>query len=364
MLMGPLESFFDHSVPICSLLDIPLICTSPQLLFKLKHFYPPFAFKLIPELALEHLIKDYSSIFYGFSIYPHTFREQINQKIEEKDNLDLWEKPTQFIYHLHGCSDKHWFQPVGHLSDTDQILVYGERMLDIFKSSGFDERATTFSKVGNYRLTYYQKHKDFFDASAEKNIFSKFEKKQLTLLYAPTWHDKDDSSSVLKALGDLIENLPRHINLLVKLHPLLKMDMEQKGSTKKLSQLLEHYLNKPNLQVSFSFPHIYSLLNKVDVYLGDYSSVGYDALYFNIPLFFLNHDDRNSLADPSAYLLKAGHNLHLKDLKNIYSNIEKELPLDSLKYSKIRKQIYEYAFGKDLPYQEVVQNYQNILTGY
>ncbi len=364
VLAGPLETFFDHSVPICSLLDIPLITNAPMLIFKLKRFYPPFDYKLVPNLSLEEIIPHYSNIFYGFGTMPYTYREILNQRLQDKDCPASWKCPTQFIYHLHGCSDKHWFSPQSHLRDADHVLVYGNRMLDIFKNSGFDLEKKSFPLVGNYRLAYYQKNKDFFDVSAQKNIFSKFEKKQPTLLYAPTWHDKNNSSSVLKATSKLLETLPAHLNLLIKLHPLLKMDLPNKGSFNELYQLLLPYLEKPNLQVHSLFPHMHSLLSHVDGYIGDYSSVGYDALAFNIPLFFINHKQRDPLNDPSALLLKSGVNISLKDLNRLYSIVENHLDQEPYEYAAIRQQIYHYAFGKDLSYKEVAQNLKKLCHKY
>src|SRR5438105_1920604 len=46
--------------------------------------------------------------------------------------------------------------------------------------------------------------------------------------------------------------------------------------------------SKHNLLFITDFPLIYPLLAKTDIYLGDVSSIGYDFLFFQKPMFFFN----------------------------------------------------------------------------
>src|SRR5690606_19131652 len=130
------------------------------------------------------------------------------------------------IYHLHGCSDKHWFRSEGHLLDVDEVLLYGQRMVDLFKEMNLLDRIQSHTLVGNYRYAYYLEHKSFYDQLVEKEIFSKFKRKQFTLLYAPTWMDAQKGCSIFKAYKDIIEQLPSNMNLLIKLHPHLNFQFE------------------------------------------------------------------------------------------------------------------------------------------
>jgi len=130
-IAGPFYSIFEHTVPIASMLDIPVITKEPNLVFIFKHFYPKFKCEL-RNWSLPYIIENYSSIFYGFGIEGHPFNHQMKLKREEEPGNPIWNLPTKAIYHFHGCSDKCWFKENSHFTDVDQILFYGDRMLDLF----------------------------------------------------------------------------------------------------------------------------------------------------------------------------------------------------------------------------------------
>ena len=351
-LAGPFYSIIDHTAPICALLGIPLLTKEPSIVFNFKRFYPDLKCEF-RDWTLPYLIKNFSTIFYGFNVSEYTFRELIKYSKNKDPKNPLWDLPTKFIYHLHGCSDKQWFKSSGHthLFDVDQVLLYGKRMVDLFEGLHLKDRLQSYSLVGNYRKVYYQKHQKFYDALVEKEIFSKFKKKQKTLLYAPTWMDAKRGSSIFKAYKEVIEKLPDNLNLLIKLHPNLSLHFDQ-HDPKKLYEALDPYSKKPNVQIVPLFPCIYPILNRVDLYLGDYSSVGYDALSFNLPMFFINHH-RHMPTDPEGYLLRCGTSIYLEDLGQIYSIIEKALLNDDEKFTSSRKETYQYAFGEDLGEREM-----------
>ena len=360
-LAGPFYSIFEHTAPICSMLDIPVITKEAPIPFNFKQFYPSLKCEF-RDWTLPTIIKNYSTIFYGFNVSEYTFRELINYSKEKDPENPLWDLPTKFIYHLHGCSDKHWFKSEAHthLFDVDQILLYGKRMEDIFKNLGLIDRLVSYSLVGNYRRVYYKKHQKFFDALVEKEVFSKFKKRQFTLLYAPTWTDAENNSSIFKAYKDVIENLPRDMNLLIKLHPNLSLQFDS-HDPRGLYEALDPFAKKSNVQIVPLFPCIYPLLNGVDAYLGDYSSVGYDALSFNLPMFFINLHKLDSTKDRTAYLLRCGTSISEEELGDIYPIIDKTLPKDEKLFSKIRKKTYSYAFGKDPSYEEMQKRLSNYL---
>lgn len=359
VLAGPFYSILDHTIPICSILDIPMITKSPNIVFNFKRFYPPFKCEF-KDWSLPYVIERFSTIFYGFNVSQYTFRELIELSKREKPNDPLWKLPVKFIYHLHGCSDKRWFKSQGHLLDVDQILLYGNRMKDIFSEMGLLKKMNSYGMVGNYRYCYYKKHKAFFDRITDKEIFSKFKKDQFTLLYAPTWKDDKNSSSIFDAYRHVIENLPKDFNLLIKLHPNLSLPNDH-YDPKSLYSLLDRYSKHSNIQLIPLFPCVYPILNRVDAYLGDLSSIGYDALTFNLPMFFLNHQRLDPKKNPLAYLLQCGISILPKDFKHIYSIIDKNLKTDHERFTEIRQKTYAYAFGKDLSFSATKKRLQSFL---
>lgn len=359
VLASPYYAFVDHAIPIASILDIPLITKEISIYFTFKHFYPRFKCQL-KDWTVPEIIENYSTVFYGFSLDGYHFNETIEYGKENYPDKKIWDLPVKFIYHFHGCSDKCWFQENSHLTDANQLLFYGNRMVDLFKSIDLLKKIKSVGFVGNYRYVYYKKHKAFFDMIAQKEIFSKFKKKQFTLFYAPTWMDHTETSSIFEAYSYVLDNLPDDYNLLIKLHPNLSRKVED-YCPKKLYALLDQYVSKPNVQIVPLFPCIYPLLNGVDAYLGDYSSVGYDALSFDIPLFFINHKMRSPLHDKRALLLQAGTDIYPDEFKNLYSIIKKTLPDDFAKNAKRRREIYEYGFGKDLTYEETKERFKSYL---
>ncbi len=361
-IAGPFVPFIDHVIPIAAILDIPLITKEPSIAFTYKKYYPPFKCEL-KEWSLHSLIENYSTIFYGFSLETTSFKQIIQTAKKNHPHESIWHLPTQFIYHLHGCSDKgyrsDWFDPKGHLLDVDKVLVYGKRMQDLLEDKNVHQH-TKLEWIGNYRYSYYLEHRDFFDSMIQKEVFKKFKKKQTTILYAPTWNDKEDSSSLFKAYGDILSNLPSSYNLILKLHPNLSVARKD-YDPKTLYELLTPYAKKGNVLILPLLPNIYPILSHIDIYLGDHSSVGYDALAFNTPLFFINHHKRSYLTDKSAYLLRCGTNIYPEDLKNIYSIIDKEIPLDHQKYDLVKQETYSYAFGETLPYSQLKEHFKNLI---
>lgn len=363
VLAGPFLNMLDHTIPIASILDIPLITKDPSIIFTFKKFYPPFKCQF-KDWTIPYILENFSTIFYGFNIKKNgtetwSFKRLIQEHRELDPHNSLYDLPVKFIYHFHGCSDKRWFEKNSHLEEVDQILFYGDHMIDLFKSLELYERVVSSAIVGNYRKAYYLKHQTFFDDLVEKEIFSKFKKKQFTILYAPTWQDRTSATSIFKAYSHVLDQLPSHYNLVLKLHPTLSCQIAD-YDPKMLYDLLDPYARAPNIQIVPMLPCIYPILNKVDLYLGDHSSVGYDALSFNLPLFFINHDNRPK-EDPTTHLFKAGRVLHNQDLPNFYKILDQELPDDFSKYSEIRNKLYNYAFGKDLSYEKMKERFKNFL---
>ncbi|MCE5315950.1 MAG: hypothetical protein LLG04_01125, partial [Parachlamydia sp.] len=98
---------------------------------------------------------------------------------------------------------------------------------------------------------------------------------------------------------------------------------------------------------------IYPLLAHADLYLGDTSSVGYDYLPFNRPMFFLNKFKKDPAKDPEAYLFRCGVDITPETYGELYKIIERHVPKDQERFSEVRRQVYAYTFGEERPFADI-----------
>ena len=73
--------------------------------------------------------------------------------------------------------------------------------------------------------------------------------------------------------------------------------------------------------VLIEFPYIYPLLEFCDIYLGDCSSVGYDFLHLNRPMYFLNPHNRDSNHN-SCFLHQYGVVIPKRDWAKVFHYFE------------------------------------------
>lgn len=261
---GPDYHLLDHIAPLAEWLQCPLF-TTEELNYELaKRFYPQVEVYFVPDLEFQlgEIAKQFDVLFECKYWQPHLktlFRT-------------LYNKEMRLVFCPHGQSDKGYQAPVlAPYALQEAVLVYGPLMLNMLKELGIE--IPEYTVVGNYRLKFYQKYQEFYDRLAPRMDPSK-----KTLLYAPTWCDLDDSSSYFKHGAKVLSELPDDWNLILKIHPLLK-----------LRNPVEYELfsvAKPNVFLIDEFPPVYPILALADVYLGDSSSVGYDYLAFEKPLYF------------------------------------------------------------------------------
>jgi teichoic acid glycerol-phosphate primase len=330
LLYGPEEHHLDHLAVVCLLMEIPLIVTEDTILALAKEFYP----------RLQVIHWDYSEVAERtnqnydlvFTALPRVLIEEIFFFSER-----FLQKRIHSIWCPHGNSDKGHKTPfIEGLKKEEIALIYGNKMLRFIQLKGaFDQlKATIFT--GNFRYTFYKKEKEFY-----KNVLSRIVKEtQKSILYAPTWQDSEKNSSFFSATPILIDLLPEEYSLIIKLHPHLNED------TRTL-RILAHYENHPRVQFINHFPPVYPLLDSAEIYIGDMSSIGYDFLAFNKPMFFLNEGERDAKSDPGLYLYRCGVEITPKHYPEIYKLIQYHLPADKEDFSAIRKQVYEDTFGKE-----------------
>src|SRR6185436_7753423 len=96
---------------------------------------------------------------------------------------------------------------------------------------------------------------------------------------------------------------------IIKLHPLL----EQKNP-EKFYPIIK-YADRKNIVVVHDFPAVFPILSRVDLFLGDFSSVGYDFLAFERPMGFVM-GDKKSLLHTCGAAISHGSNIY-KQLENL-----------------------------------------------
>lgn len=322
LIFGPEFHYLDHLAPLCALLNIPLFVTDEEIARQAKDFYPDLKLIYTSSLELpEELSSNHQSVI---TCLPRPF-------VDEIFFLPQLKRRMQAIWCPHGNSDKGWTVPfMEGLKEEESLLVYGKRLEKFLEAKGVLDRHKQLFKVGNYRYTYYLKQRIFYDSLLSEKL-PPFDGK--TLLYAPTWQDAENSSSFPLVTETLIKNLPYGMRLLIKLHPHLYRQFPiEIEILKSLSHERVHWIEE--------LPCIYPLLSKVDIYLGDMSSVGYDFLIFNRPMFFFKTLHQKE----SLYLSQCGPLIDPSLVNQIYTIIEAHLSESQEPWQTIRAQVYTEVF--------------------
>lgn len=315
----------DHIAPLASMKQIPLIVTEEECAQLCATYYPEVQIKLMPDLELRYseLADQYDSL-----VQCRLWSQQLKHLFK-----NCFQKQMQLVFCPHGQSDKGYgAQVLAPYAHQDLVLLYGDLLKEMLMELHIWETIQAHQQIGNYRLSYYQVHRERMLQAANKQIFSQLSKANKTVLYAPTWNDADGATSFFKQCQNLLEQLPSHWNLILKLHPLLE---QRDPALFYRLEILEQ--TKPNFIVVDQFPLVYPILEKIDAYLGDYSSVGYDALAFEKPLFFFQDE-----ALPKARLHTCGQLLTANS--NVFENIERNLP-QAAHFKPIQQALYQKAFG-------------------
>lgn len=336
--------YTDHLAVVCILMDIPLIFIDPTDYQLGTRYYPGLKTELLPyqELSPEYLIANYDVLFMSDLWDKHTFHQKFGS-LEKK-----YKKTLRHVHCPHGFSDKGFY--LKKCANEDIALLYGQNMIDQLKHHEVFEELSHYVLTGNYRYTYFKQNKEFYDHIIENEILSSFAKKQPIILYAPTWLDLEESTTFFDAYSYILGNLPDSYNLIVKLHPRLELD-----DTANYYHIVGKFEGKSNILFLKDFPLVYPLLAYSDIYLGDMSSIGYDFLPFNKPMFFLNKQKRDPITDRGLYLFRCGIDIKPDAYPLIYKFIEANLQNDQDRFRKIRQEVYEYTFGNERPFAEIKQ---------
>ncbi len=341
----------DHLGPIAAIMGIPLLFLNESDTDLCKDIYPDIEIGTPPysEFHAEYMISTYDVLFLS-DLWPQNKFENTFGELQIK-----YKKPMRHVFCPHGYSDKSYY--LVDCVNEDVPLIYGQNMLDLLKEHHVDHLLKQHVITGNYRYTYYKKHKEHFDKIVQERYLSQFEKKQTTLLYAPTWMDMEEASTFFDSLEALLDQLPDEYNMIVKLHPRLEVHSCPELDTAALyHHLIGKYLKKKNVVFVEYFPLVFPLLAATDIYIGDTTSVGYDFLIFNKPMFFLNKFRRDPKTDRNAYLFRAGVSVVPEDYKNLYKIINANLKKDQQLYSEVRKSIWDYTFGPERDFKDIKED--------
>jgi len=334
--------YIDHLAVVCILMKIPLLFLDENDLLLGKKYYPDLEAIMSPysDFSPEFLIANYDVSFMS-DLWDRRVMQEKYSELEEK-----YHKPWRNVHCPHGFSDKGFY--LAKCAMEDIALLYGDNMIDQLKDYGVWEKLKNYVVTGNYRYTYFKQHRGFYDALFENEIQSQFAKKQPLILYAPTWMDLENSTTFFDNYHQILGKLPETYNMIVKLHPRLELD-----DVVTYYQIMGQYETKPNVIFLKDYPLVFPLLAHTDIYLGDMSSVGYDYLIFNKPLFFLNKQNRNVDTDRGLFLFRCGTVIQAAQFDQLYQIIEASIAEDQQKFTAIRKQVWEYTFGKERSFNDI-----------
>ncbi len=312
-LYGEDFHYLDHLAPLSALLKIPFVTTEETIYEMASSHYPDVKPLYFDALEVTHaLLQDFDAIIYSFTAkHFHNFFSFAQDRSGKK---------LKTIWCPHGNSDK---DNLGSLMDEPKILIYGKKMEVILKQKNVHSPSFT---VGNYRLTYYQKNKGFYEKILQK-LLSSLPSENPTYLYAPTWEDYENNSSWKDFFPYLLKTLPDSVNLIIKPHPNTWMK-----NPFEIERIFYPYETKKNILLLTDFMPVYPLLEKIDAYIGDYSSIGYDFLFFNKPMFFIT--------DKKSPMSSCGHHLE----KNFSFHLMEEKRKEDSLFTPYRKKLYDYTF--------------------
>lgn len=321
---GPRTGLLDHLIPLCDLMQMSLIVQDPWVQAAAEIFYPQVSL-IVGDL--EATLNRYQKIYTVEScrLYAGTFR--FGQSVYRGEQLS--------VCGLHGnsdkCRDAYWAEQFIH---EDVVLLYGEYMRRFLEEKRVLHRVKEWISVGNYRYAYYEAHRAWFDEKVSAVLPPACGRRRI--LYAPTWSfpscPEANNSPLFEQLTAIL-TVPQEFQLIVKLHPFM-----YRLYPELLHMLKEQYV-ADNVVFLDEIPLVYPLLAHVDAYLGDYSSVGYDFLVMDRPLFFL----------AKGAIAQAG--LFIEDVTQLYQIMARSPD----RHQEVRAKMYHHAFGDPVDLQRLAE---------
>lgn len=336
-ILTGVNTHLDHLGVLSEILDIPLIVTEQTTFQLAQQFYPNLNVHLCDyaDLSIQYLAEQFDIIFETGKFWAADLSKTMEL---------FFQKKMRFVFCPHGNSDKG--HSLRESTSQDLSLFYGQHLLDLLAHNGSLDHIKSVVRTGNYRYLYYLKNKAFYDHVAEEKIFKHFKKNKPLILYAPTWSNSENPSSFFSSTETLIKELRTDFNIAIKLHPFLIEHHPAHAQA-----IIGRYEFDSQVQFIIDFPPVYPILSKSICYIGDYSSIGYDFLAFNRPLFLLpSNKIESSYKSP---LEKCATIIHSENLCLIRDIIRNHLETKQDLYSQRRQETYYYAFGEEKTFEKL-----------
>lgn len=283
--------YLDHLAPLCALLNWPLIVCEDSIAEQCQTFYP--------QVTL--LRQKFSRLDLPPCIVSCDNRRMLSFLLGP---FNPWN--GRLIWLPHGLSDKGWKGPFFEaLGKEDLLLVYGQHMRNVLAQKKIN---LAQASIGNFRQKFYHFHHSFY----ERLLHERFGASRF-ILYAPTWEDSEENGTFWEAFPRLLDAIPPHLYLFIKVHP-----NTEKQFGPKLERCRGIAERVTNISFLDNFPTIYPLLSRTDVYIGDMSSIGYDFLCFQKPLIFLRRHKTNLLNDQSSFLMQYGKQILIDEIPKMF----------------------------------------------
>lgn len=336
---GPI-THLDHLGVLAAEMGIPLVTSDPLVLTMAKNYYPGLSIILIDENASLSFLNDHCDALICSGKF-------LALELRKEFEL-LFGKKIRIIFSPHGNSDKGRSLKPPH-PPQDIALLYGKQMYDLWNRTGVLKTTTSIVFTGNYRLPYYERNKLFYKELLDP-IFNKLSPEKKTIFYAPTWPDKENPSPFFHIIEKLILSLKKSFNLIIKLHPFLK-----EHNPVETYLFLKTFEQEEGILILDEMPLVYPFLERSAIYLGDYSSIGYDALYFDLSLYFLNN---NPSSLEGCSLIPMGTTIDTSTIETLAECIhEKEKNRKSA--SAARKKLIDYCFEPYRGGREILKDIEN-----
>ena len=296
LLYGRDDGHLDHLAPLCSLLNIPLYITSEVLYwFALEQYKDLHCIFTTPNDCAAIITENYEGIL---STLPRQLLDPIFlfEEITYKKRLYSFWLP-------HGASDKN---NMSALTKEDTLLIYGEKMKSMLPQATQEKTIS----IGNFRLEYFMKQRAFYETLLKNH----FRFNERNILYAPSW--EYDTEPMIDAL---IAQKPKNTNLFIKPHP----NSYKKGT---FLAITVKYEGVEGVFFIENFFPIYPLLSRIDSLYTDISSIGYDFLYFDKPLFFTERNDSplnacGTFVDTTSPYKTFSSSFHQEQRAVLYANV-------------------------------------------
>jgi hypothetical protein len=263
--------------------------------------------------------------------YTHLFTDRVNL-----DSHDLVITPsflraeertekTRAVQIFHGMSDKP-FTYERDFSDYLLCLCVGQRQADRLLQS-------PCNKTMKWTLVGYPK----FDHPPTTAPL--FENGKKTLIYSPTWRKENISSiDIFLDHPEVITQLTQEYNLIVKPHPnIFNPDRQFYDQS-----IVDRLYQLPDIQLIRS-GNVMPWFAQADLFMGDISAAGYEWLYYNKPMVFLNPQPGVLQASPDVasmtYLWQCGE--VCDDMKELKRLIDDNLHRDH--YQSMREKLLHYS---------------------